>query len=245
MHGFRFIKNPQDSFLALSLSVKYSVMINYNHIVVVFLLLSLGIFKLGLCTENQSQTNNLTVKCFQSEREALVSFKAGVIDVPGKLSSWVGEDCCQWKGVECDNKSGHVTKLNLSNPAERRRHYEYDGSDNISPIPSLCPLDTTDTTVCQGNGAITSFPTDVKTSVKASFSGDVNASLSGEISPYLGNLSSLTHLDLEGNYNLFTKNLDWVSSLSSLENLYMGGVKIHHTKADWLHAINMLPSLLE
>ena len=101
-------------------------MINYNHTVVIFLLLSLLIFKLGSCTENQSQTNNVTVKCIQSEREALFSFKAGVIDIPaGKLSSWVGEDCCQWKGVECDNESGHVTKLNLSNPAGRHRRFDY------------------------------------------------------------------------------------------------------------------------
>lgn len=104
-------------------------MINYNHTVVVFLLLSLGIFKLGSCSENQSQTNNVTVKCTQSEREALVSFKAGV---NGKLSSWVGEDCCQWKGVECDNESGHVTKLNLSNPAGRPRHFDYYEIDQAS-----------------------------------------------------------------------------------------------------------------
>ena len=81
--------------------------------------------------------------------------------------------------------------------------------------------------------------------VNSSSSEDANASLSGEITRYLGNLSSLTHLDLGGNYNLSTKNLDWVSSLSSLKYLYMGGVKINHTKADWLYAINMLPSLLE
>ncbi|KAL0010490.1 hypothetical protein SO802_005598 [Lithocarpus litseifolius] len=245
------------------------MMINYNHSVVVFLLLSLGIFKLGLCTENQSQKNNVTVKCIQSEREALVSFKTGVIDFPGKLSSWVGEDCCKWKGVECDNESSHVTKLNLSNPAGRHRHYEYDRNDDNYPIPSdhstLDPSTPRYNTLpkceyCRNAGmprktysrgsnvkafVAASFSRDVKTSVKASFSGEVNKSLSGEISPYLGNLSSLTHLDVEGNYNLFTKNLDWLSSLSSLEYLYMGGVKINHTKADWLHAINMLPSLLE
>ena len=95
------------------------MMINYNHSVVVFLLLSLGIFKLGSCSEN-----NVTVKCIKSEREALVRFKEGVIDFPGKLSSWVGEGCCQWKGVECD-ESDHVIKLNLSNPAGRHRHFDY------------------------------------------------------------------------------------------------------------------------
>ena len=98
----------------------------YNHTVVVFLLLSLGIFELGSCTENPSQTNNnVTVKCIQSEREALVSFRAGVNNIPGKLSSWVGEDCCQWNGVECDDESGHVTKLNLRNPAGCHSHFDY------------------------------------------------------------------------------------------------------------------------
>ena len=81
--------------------------------------------------------------------------------------------------------------------------------------------------------------------VNASLSGNLNVSLSGKISPYLGNLSRLRHLDLEGNYNLSTENLNWLSSLSYLQYLYLGGVKINHTKADWLHAINMLPSLLE
>ena len=90
------------------------MMINYNHSVVIFLLLSLGI-----CSEN-----NVTVKCIKSEREALVRFKEGVIDFPGKLSSWVGDGCCQWKGVECD-ESDHVIKLNLSNPAGRHRHFDY------------------------------------------------------------------------------------------------------------------------
>ncbi|XP_065620143.1 receptor-like protein EIX1 [Quercus suber] len=222
------------------------MMVNYNHTVVVFLLLSL-IFKLGSCTENQSQTNNVTVKCIQSEREALVRFKAGVIDFPGKLSSWFGEDCCQWKGVKCDNESGHVTQLNLSNPAGRHRHFDY--PDGITRL-ALNPNKPVSALYCSRLSHIynrrsckSHWPW--RGDVKASFSGDVNASLSGEISPYLGNLPSLTHLNLEGNYNLFTKNLDWVSSLSSLQKLYMGEVKINHTKADWLHAINMLPSLLE
>ena len=118
------------------------MMINYNHTVFVFLLLSLGIFKLGSCSEN-----NETVKCIKSEREALLRFKEGVIDFPGKLSSWVGEDCCQWKGVVCDNESGHVTKLNLSNPARRHRHFDYyEGIqyDGISKNRPVCVASCSD-----------------------------------------------------------------------------------------------------
>nr|POE51001.1 receptor-like protein 12 [Quercus suber] len=224
-------------------------MINYNHTVFVFLLLSLGIFKLGSCSGNQSQTNNVTVKCIKSEREALVRFKEGVNDIPGKLSSWVGEDCCQWKGVECDNESGHVTMLNLSNPAGRHRHSDYYEiySRNRPPCAnSECSAGLSHrNNICSKRSSYIQRREcrSLLGDVNSSFSRDVNASLSGEITRYLSNLSSLTHLDLEGNYNLSTKNLDWVSSLSSLQKLYMGGVKINHTEADWLHAINMLPSL--
>nr|POE92228.1 lrr receptor-like serine/threonine-protein kinase gso1 [Quercus suber] len=165
-----------------------------------------------------------------------------------KLFSWVGEDCCQWKGVECDNESGHVTKLNLSNPAGRRRHYEYDGSDKYLSSCStgrLSSYSKRDVEPSFGYSSRNTYEYDRGSFRSRLLLGDVNASFSGKISPYLGNLSSLTHLDLEGNYMLSTKNLDWVSSLSSLKYLYLGGVKINHTKADWLNAINMLPSLLE
>ena len=93
-------------------------MANLNlNFILVFLLFSLfgssplGIFKPSSCSEDQSRTNT---KCIYTEREALLSFKKGVSDDSGRLSSWVGEDCCQWRGVECNNQSGHVTKLDLS-----------------------------------------------------------------------------------------------------------------------------------
>ena len=99
-------------------------MANLNlNFILVFLLFSLfgssplGIFKPSSCSEDQSRTNT---KCIYTEREALLSFKKGVSDDSGRLSSWVGEDCCQWGGVECNNQSGHVTKLDLS--CEKKRY---------------------------------------------------------------------------------------------------------------------------
>ncbi|RHN51137.1 putative non-specific serine/threonine protein kinase [Medicago truncatula] len=54
------------------------------------------------------------VRCIQSERQALLQFKAGLTDVyDNMLSSWTTEDCCQWKGIGCSNVTGHVIMLDL------------------------------------------------------------------------------------------------------------------------------------
>ncbi|KAL3833898.1 hypothetical protein ACJIZ3_008634 [Penstemon smallii] len=73
-------------------------------------------------------------------------------------------------------------------------------------------------------------------------------SLSGVVPHDLGNLSSLSVLDLGGNYSimydLVVDDLMWVSRLSSLEHLNMNYVDLSPTK-DLLKVLNMLPSLLE
>ncbi|XP_028064567.1 receptor-like protein EIX2 [Camellia sinensis] len=62
---------------------------------------------------------NSNVSCITSEREALMKFKGNLTDEANRLSSWVGEDCCTWKGVGCSSKTGHVVKLDLRNPIRK------------------------------------------------------------------------------------------------------------------------------
>ncbi|KAJ1284183.1 hypothetical protein BS78_03G185800 [Paspalum vaginatum] len=54
-----------------------------------------------------------SIRCVPRERDALLAFKAGLTDPDNYLSSWQGEDCCQWKGIRCSNHTGHVTELQL------------------------------------------------------------------------------------------------------------------------------------
>uniref|UniRef100_A0A8R7TB27 Leucine-rich repeat-containing N-terminal plant-type domain-containing protein n=1 Tax=Triticum urartu TaxID=4572 RepID=A0A8R7TB27_TRIUA len=52
--------------------------------------------------------------CIAREREALLSIKAGITADPERLlSSWRGQDCCQWEGIRCSNMTGHVIELDL------------------------------------------------------------------------------------------------------------------------------------
>ena len=57
------------------------------------------------------------VKCIEKERQALLEFKKGFVEgYQGKLSSWGNEDeknCCHWKGVSCNNQTGHEIELKL------------------------------------------------------------------------------------------------------------------------------------
>ena len=83
----------------------------------------LGFFLLLLCFKAGLGSNFMVgeakVGCIEREKQSLLHFKQGVIDEFGMLSSWgsIGEDkgdCCQWTGVECDNRTGHVIMLDLS-----------------------------------------------------------------------------------------------------------------------------------
>ncbi|XP_057792813.1 receptor-like protein EIX2 [Salvia miltiorrhiza] len=54
------------------------------------------------------------VRCIAREREALLSFKNGLIGDDGILSTWRSDECCEWYGVECSNTTRHVIALQLN-----------------------------------------------------------------------------------------------------------------------------------
>ena len=48
--------------------------------------------------------------CWKQEREALIALNSQM----GNYLSWGNiNDCCQWYGVECNNTTGRVSKLEL------------------------------------------------------------------------------------------------------------------------------------
>ncbi|KAI7996033.1 Receptor-like protein EIX2 [Camellia lanceoleosa] len=72
----------------------------------------LFIERIEFCSSN----TNSNVSCIESEQEALIEFRGKLKHDANRLSTWVGKDCCLWKGVSCSRKIGHVMKLDLRNP---------------------------------------------------------------------------------------------------------------------------------
>ncbi|XP_059658734.1 receptor-like protein EIX1 [Cornus florida] len=203
--------------------------------------------------------NNMTkltsAKCIEMERKALVNFKHGLEDHTGSLSSWKGEDCCQWSGIECNNITGHVAKLDLRGKA-------FDPYEDVVPYPrsrlggkissSLLKLKYLNYLDLSSNdfGGIR-IPKFLGMFENLRYLNLSSSMFGGEIPSHLGNLSSLNYLDLgfddslwlvEGIY-LHTSNLKWLSGLSSLKYLNMQNLEVNDT--NWLQLVNMLPNLME
>ncbi|KAM1565463.1 hypothetical protein ACFX1Z_044270 [Malus domestica] len=146
--------------------------------------------KLGFCSAD------LNVGCKETERKALLELKAGLTDPSDRLLSWVGEDCCQWSGIGCNNVTGRVTKLNLRNEfsdGEDGTVHAFGGEIN----PSLLVLnDLIHLDLSMNNFEGVQIPSFIGSLEKLEYLNLSSASFGGVIPHNLGNLSRLLSLDL-------------------------------------------------
>ncbi|GKV45697.1 hypothetical protein SLEP1_g52755 [Rubroshorea leprosula] len=188
-------------------------------------------------------------RCWGIERGALLAFKEGLTDDSNRLSSWIGQDCCKWAGVGCDNQTSHVIILNLRNP--------YAESDDplILQIHSLGGTITPSLQYLKHLSYLDMSHNDFGGIQIPNFFGMLHnleylnlsfASFGGQIPPSLGNLSSLQYLDVaQFEEDIHVRDLHWLAGLSSLRHLNLGGVNLNATGERWIQAINKFPSLLE
>ncbi|KAK9283131.1 hypothetical protein L1049_011362 [Liquidambar formosana] len=190
------------------------------------------------------------VGCLESDREALIDFKSGLEDPENQLSSWQGTNCCQWRGIKCDNRTGAVITVDLHNPHPlssdpSSRYGFFNLSGEIRPslikLKSLRNLDLSLNTF--QNIPIPEFFGSLKNLRYLNLS---KAGFSGAIPPNLGNLSSLQYLDVSSQFSsLAIDNLEWMTGLGSLKHLAMNGVDLSMLGTSWAGVLNKLPDITE
>lgn len=194
--------------------------------------------------EASTQTNGTIKKCTAHERSALLKFRAGLSDPANRLSSWVGDNCCQWKGVHCSNRSGHVVKLDLQGPDCDNSVISMQVlggkiSSSLIGLPHLQYLDLS----CNRFDKV-KIPEFLGSLHGLRYLDLSLSSLIGRIPPQLGNLSNLRYLNLDSIFgDTHSVDITWLPRLSSLEHLDMSWVNLS-TITNWVSIVNKLPSLV-
>ncbi|CAN6711041.1 unnamed protein product [Malus baccata var. baccata] len=167
---------------------------------------------------------NMTMRCTDKEKEALLAFKQGLnMDEHSQaiFSSWGTEaakqDCCRWEGVSCDNQTGHVVHLDLGD------HF-YSQGTMISPkLIELKHLKYLNLSWIDFGGSQLPYFIGSLTNLRhLDLSG---CSFGGKFPIQVGNLTNLQYLDLGFNdFSGNVENLNWLPRLSSLTYLGLAGV---------------------
>ncbi|WOH15643.1 hypothetical protein DCAR_0935186 [Daucus carota subsp. sativus] len=176
--------------------------------------------------------------CDESEKQALLLLKESLTDEQAFncLSSWVGDDCCAWYGIGCNNITGHVLQLDLRQC--------YLTGDQINPslldLKYLTHLDLSYNSF--ENVQIPEFFGSFKDLTYLNLS---HIYLKGSVPHHFGNLSNLRYLDLSAyfHYDLSIDNMEWLTRLSSLVHLDLSFVDLSRA-TNWFRDINMLPDSL-
>ncbi|XP_064966887.1 receptor-like protein EIX2 [Musa acuminata AAA Group] len=177
--------------------------------------------------------------CMEAERDALLAFKAGILDPSRRLSSWRRPvDCCRWSGVVCDNTTGHVVQLNLQNADAYYDNSTVLGGEIGPSLLSLTHLRRLNLTQNDFGGA--RIPKFLGSFGRLRYLDLSYSNFDGAIPPQLGNLSTLRY---HGRWIDARDDLQWLSRLSSLTFLQMNFVNLSTASPDWLRAVNQLPSL--
>ncbi|KAJ9158876.1 hypothetical protein P3X46_024420 [Hevea brasiliensis] len=205
----------------------------------VLFLFCIGFFFM-VSSESSSGVQALNVHCRESEQKALLMLKDGFHTSLDRFSSWVPEeDCCKWKGVGCNNETGHVIALDLHSP-DPLELLQGELRDSLVHLPYLSHLDLSHNDFYQ-----TQIPEFIGSLPNLKYLNLSRANFGGTIPSHLGNLSSLQTLDLSNNQSsLRASSLVWLAGLSSLKVLDLSTVYLGDV-VNWLDAVNMLPSLVE
>uniref|UniRef100_A0A2N9FMY9 Leucine-rich repeat-containing N-terminal plant-type domain-containing protein n=1 Tax=Fagus sylvatica TaxID=28930 RepID=A0A2N9FMY9_FAGSY len=162
--------------------------------------------------------------CHDDESSALLQFKESFvmsknacIDPSGypKIASWklegMDRDCCSWDGVECDDDTGHVIGLDVSNSCL------YGSMVSNSSLFRLVQLQRLN--LAHNNFNFSQIPSGFSHLSSLTYLNLSNSSFSDQIPPKISELSKLSSLDLSYNFMLHLRSLKGlVQELNQLES---------------------------
>ncbi|GLJ42047.1 hypothetical protein SUGI_0870660 [Cryptomeria japonica] len=155
-------------------------------------------------------TSSPAIACPFPERNLLVDFEVAVVDEYNTLSSWHGFNCCTWRGVSCNIRTGHVSRLDLSG-----FNLEGNISSSLFQLAQLEHLDLSDN-LFQGN-----FSPPYNRKLKTLTFLDL--SFAGYVSEFYVSLESLSNLVSLEYLSLAAVNIsaskEWGEAVGSLPNL--------------------------
>ncbi|KAK1435280.1 hypothetical protein QVD17_01041 [Tagetes erecta] len=213
---------------------------------------------------HQARDGDGDFKCIEMERQALLHFKSYIRQDPqGYLSTWTQHEkreeatskCCEWSGVTCNNQTGHITSLDLSNGLLEGKispslvnltyltHLDLSWNHFHGPIPmfigSMTQLRLLN---LKDNNFTGNIPLFIGSVTQLRYLGLGSNDFNGTIPMELGNLTKLQELYLESLSNCIIENLNWLSNLSHLEILYMDGTSLAKAN-NWVNVIQSLKKL--
>ncbi|KAG7031635.1 LRR receptor-like serine/threonine-protein kinase FEI 1 [Cucurbita argyrosperma subsp. argyrosperma] len=170
-----------------------------------------------------------------SDGEALLSFRAAILDSDGVLLQWKPEEShpCKWRGVTCDPKTKRVIYLSLP-------HHKLSGSLS----PELGKLDHLKILALHDNNFYGTIPSELGNCSQLQGVFLQGNYFSGFIPNELGNLSALKNLDISsnslgGNIPISLGNLSKLTTLNVSANFLVGsipnvGVLINFSESSFL-----------
>ncbi|BBN68152.1 C2 calcium/lipid-binding plant phosphoribosyltransferase family protein [Prunus dulcis] len=141
------------------------------------------------------------VGCIDIERKALLKLKQGLANPSNRLSSRVGEDCCKWSGVGCNNITGRINRrifpiaihgLDYSGAIVSAFGFGGEINPSLLVLKYLVYLD-----LSMNKFGGVQLPSFIGSLEKLKYLDISSASFGGIIPPNLGNLSGLLYLDLK------------------------------------------------
>ncbi|XP_019151861.1 PREDICTED: receptor-like protein 12 [Ipomoea nil] len=203
-----------------------------------FLVIFFSFVVMELCISGESYSVGV---CKEEEKQALLCFM-NESKIP---TNWVNTtDCCsKWKGVVCDNVTGHVIEVS---PVPNLAVNSSKGGKLSSCLLELKQLRHLDLSYLFYYFESSHIPSFIGSFTNLEYLHLSSSGFHGIIPHQLGNLSSLHTLRLRSDVQgyLFVDNLDWLSNLSNLE--YLDLTYVNLSKAhNWQEVVGTLPSLHE